>query len=50
MKNGKVPNKKHKIAMSWARLDPDDWLVTKSLPNEYHLVHRKTGQTKVIPA
>lgn len=30
------------------RLNPDNWLIVKNLQNELHLVHRETGQPKII--
>jgi hypothetical protein len=50
LKNGKNPKRKQKLAISKARLNPDNWLITKSLPNELHIVHRETGTKKIIPA
>jgi hypothetical protein len=50
MKQGKKPTKRHIIAMVKTGLNPDHWLVTKSLPNEVCLVHRESGAERVIPA
>jgi hypothetical protein len=50
MKNGKRPTRKQKEAIKNARLNPDNWLVVKSLPDELHIVHRETGRQRVIPA
>jgi len=50
MKNGKVPQKKDKIAMSKVGLNHENWLVFKRVDNMIHIVHRQTGQTKIVPA
>ncbi|QPA33441.1 hypothetical protein ISX45_18945 (plasmid) [Anoxybacillus caldiproteolyticus] len=50
MKNGKKPTKKQKEAIKKARLNPDNWLVVKNLTTELHLVHRTSGNQRVIPA
>lgn len=50
MKNGKKPTKKQKEAIKTAKLNPDNWLVVKNLPNELHIVHRTSGKQRVIPA
>ncbi|WP_408863360.1 DUF6906 family protein (plasmid) [Aneurinibacillus thermoaerophilus] len=50
LKNGKNPKRKQKLAISKACLNPDNWLITKSLPNELHIVHRETGTKRIIPA
>lgn len=51
MKNGKRPNKQQKEAMKAYRLNPNNWLVVKSLPEELHIVNRdplKMNKVKVI--
>lgn len=48
MKAGKRPTLRQKIAIKWAGLNPNNWLVFKNLPDELHIVHRQTGRTKVI--
>ncbi|WP_412761269.1 DUF6906 family protein [Parageobacillus thermoglucosidasius] len=50
MKNGKKPTKRQKEIIKQARLNPDNWLVVKNLPDELHIVHRETGRQRVIPA
>ncbi|MBN6186343.1 hypothetical protein JQN58_05000 [Aneurinibacillus sp. BA2021] len=50
MKQGKRPTKQQKIAMQLEELNPKDWLVTKSLPDKLHIVHKETNQQLVIPA
>ena len=49
MKNGKRPTRRQKIAIRWAGLNPDNWLVSKVGPDHYLLVHRHTGTIKKIP-
>lgn len=48
MKNGKRPTKNQKIAMKNAGLNADNWLVSKNITDELHLVHRNTGNKRVI--
>ena len=48
MKNGKRPHKKHKIAIKNAGMNPSNWLVTKNLPSEIHIVHKLSGNERVI--
>lgn len=48
MKNGKRPTKKQKMQIIDAGWNPDNWLVTKNLPDQLHLVHRNTNKEKVI--
>lgn len=50
MKQGKRPTKRHKVAMIAAGLKPVEWLVTKNLESELHIVQKITGKEKVIPA
>jgi hypothetical protein len=50
MKNGKKPTRRQKEAIRYVQLNPDNWLVVKSLPNELHIMHRETGSIRVIPA
>ncbi|MED0673165.1 hypothetical protein P4S95_23605 [Aneurinibacillus aneurinilyticus] len=49
MKNGKRPTRKQKLAMEAVRLNPENWLVTKNLPGELHLVHRETNRERKLP-
>lgn len=48
MKNGKKPTKKQLITMKDAGLNPSDWLISKNLPGELHLIHRYNNQTKTL--
>jgi hypothetical protein len=50
MKHGKRPTNKHKQLMSDAGLNPKEWLVTKNLDCEIHIVHKQTKEEKVIAA
>ncbi|MEZ2660536.1 DUF6906 family protein [Aneurinibacillus aneurinilyticus] len=49
MKQGRKPTRKQKLAMKAVRLNPENWLVTKNLPGELHLVHRETDSRRTIP-
>lgn len=48
MKHGKRPTKKHKIIIQNAGYNPANWLVTKNLPNEIHIVHRVLSNVEII--
>lgn len=48
MKNGKRPTVAQMEIMQKAGLDPREWLVTKNLSDSISIVHRQTGQQKVI--
>jgi len=48
MKQGKNPTRKQKLAIMVARLNSDNWLVTKALSGELHLEHRHTGRARVL--
>ena len=48
MKNGKVPTKRQKIAIAYAGLSFDKWLVSKVNGDVLTLVHRETGRAKEI--
>lgn len=48
MKHGKRPSVKQKQIINHTGLNPIDWLVIKSLPNELHIVHRETNQKRII--
>ncbi|MNW41743.1 hypothetical protein D3C74_188920 [compost metagenome] len=49
MKNGKRPTLKQLKIITTNVGAPSDWPVTKSLPDELHLVHRfKPSTTKII--
>ncbi len=46
---GKRPTRRQKMAIKKCGLNPNNWLVTKNLPLELHLVHREIGTTRKIP-
>ena len=48
MKHGTKPTKAQHIFIKSYRLNPENWLVTKNLPGELHLVHRHTNTTKIL--
>jgi hypothetical protein len=48
MKHGQRPTRRQKQAITAAKLDPADWLVVKSLPQQLHIVHRNDGTAKII--
>jgi hypothetical protein len=50
VKHGLRPSKRQRIAIKAVGLNPDNWLVFKSIEGDLHLVHRETGTTKIIPA
>ncbi|WP_428909443.1 DUF6906 family protein [Niallia sp. Krafla_26] len=49
MKHGKRPTRNQKKSVIFAGLNPQNWLVFKKEGGQLHLVHRETGQTRVIP-
>lgn len=44
MKNGKRPKKRHKVEMHSKGLEPNDWLIVKDSPEDFHIVHRSTNK------
>jgi hypothetical protein len=48
MKQGKNPTRRQKIIIKEAGLNPENWLVCKSLPERLVLTHRYTGTEKII--
>lgn len=48
MKHGKNPTRKQLELMKGKVATPADWLVSKVLPSELHLVSRVSNQTKTI--
>jgi hypothetical protein len=51
MKHGKKPTNKQKQAIEKAGLKPENWLVTKSLSGELHIVTKdKPAKQRVVPA
>ena len=49
MKHGKNPTKAQKLIISYYRLDPADWLVSKATDKELCLVHRYTDKIRWVP-
>jgi hypothetical protein len=49
-KNGKRPTVRQQDAIRAAGLNPRDWLVSKNLANQLHLVKRDDSISKIIPA
>ncbi|WP_376701120.1 DUF6906 family protein [Listeria booriae] len=48
MKHGIRPTKKESEVIKIHKLRPSNWLIFKNLPDELHLVHRDSGNTRVI--
>jgi hypothetical protein len=48
MKNGKRPNHSQKEVIRSRGLNPENWLITKNLPNNLHLVNRESGKERII--
>jgi hypothetical protein len=48
MKNGKRPNRTQKEVIKSSGLNPENWLITKNLPNKMHLVNRESGKERII--
>jgi len=49
MKQGKCRTRKLQEVIDSEGLNPVNWLVTKTLSNEFHLVHRFTFSIRVVP-
>lgn len=50
MKAGKRPTLRQKKLLKKARLNVDNWLVTKNLPDRLHIVNRLSGKERVLKA
>ena len=50
MKHGRKPTVRQKQLLSDNGLNPKDWLITKNLDYEIHIVHKKSKEEKVIAA
>jgi hypothetical protein len=48
MKHGRKPTRAQKMLIEAARLNPADWLIVKNLPHQLHIIHRDTGNARVI--
>jgi hypothetical protein len=48
MKKGKRPNRSQKEVIRPSGLNPENWLITKNLPGEMHVVHRETRTKRIL--
>lgn len=48
MKHGKGPNKRQKMFLKQNGLNYDNWLIVKDNPNEFIIVNRLSGKTRVL--
>ena len=48
MKNGKNPPLAQKKLIAEHKLNPQNWLIVKNLPEEMHLMHRYTGRLRIL--
>lgn len=48
LKQGKKPTNKQKAIIKQAGLRPDNWLVTKNLQHELHIVNRTSNKERII--
>lgn len=48
MKNGKKPNVRQSKLLQLVALDPKQWLICKDTPKELEIVHRETGEVKIV--
>jgi len=48
VKNGKRPTRKQKNIIAAARLNPENWLVSKNLPDCLHFEHRLSSRRRVL--
>lgn len=49
MKNPKKPTRQQRKLMEQWKLNTENWLVVKDTPDEMTVVHRYSGQVRVIP-
>lgn len=49
MKHGRRPTRTQKMVIKAAGLNPNNWLIVKNLSDRMHLVHRETGNERVVP-
>lgn len=47
-KSGKNPTRRQKEIIAAKRLNPQNWLVQKNPPGELHIIHRLSGNAKII--
>ena len=48
MKSGRRPSKKQKMTLAQLGENPEAWLIVKNLSSELHIVHRITGELKIL--
>lgn len=48
MASNKKPTRKQKGIIEGNRLKPDNWLIIKNPPGELHIVHRQSGNKRVL--
>lgn len=48
MKQGKSPTRKQKEMLKQKGLNPLNWLIVKNPPGELHIIHRHTGNPRVL--
>lgn len=48
MKKGKCPNRRQKLLLAKRKLNPDNWLVCKTLPNQLYIKHKVSGAIKIV--
>jgi len=48
MKHGQRLLRRHKELLKRYRLNYENWLYTKELPGELHLVHRYSGKVRIL--
>jgi membrane-bound lytic murein transglycosylase MltF len=47
-KSGKAPTLKQRYLMQSEKMDPDDWLVVKNLPDRMECVNRYSGEQRTV--
>lgn len=48
MKHGLKPTRKQMALIKKRGLNQNNWLITKNLPDELHIMHRETRDERVI--
>jgi hypothetical protein len=48
MKQGKNPTRRQLKTLTAHVATPSDWLISKQEPDRWHLIHRYTGEPKII--
>ncbi|UOQ85670.1 DUF6906 family protein [Gracilibacillus salinarum] len=48
MKHGRRPTRKHKEVLVAENLNPKNWLIVKNLDDRLEVVHKETGNIKII--